>query len=1210
MRGSESDRMCRVSASLTPRFKCVDRLGRRRLAVLLVGALLTAAPAVLADPVIVLAGAGHTAAYSEAGSPATIEGGVTVSDSASTTLSGATATVSAGFFAGDLLAATTLGSITASYDTSTGVLTLSGTDTLANYQTVLNTVAFSSSSQNPTNFGADTNRTISWVLNDGTHTGAEAFAPFSDNFADLSNWTTTSGRVSVTGSTLYLSSGDVTSKVTTTGTFIGSLRITMKLNVPGTGDRFVVTHGTDTLVTLTGGGNITRGVAHYVEIDLDSSGTAKTYIEGTLTATQSGLGTGSGAIGLSDYGAGASQTTNFLVTDLAWTSTVSVTGVDNAPALAGAGGPISYTVQGTASVIAAAITASDVDNANLSGGTVSISSGFFTGDRLNFTNQNGISGSYNSTTGVLTLSGSSTIAHYQTALQSVTFDSTSANPTNAGTDTSRTVAFVVSDGTLSSASASVSVTINRATPAITTAPSATPISYGQTLASSTLSGGVASTAGTFAFTTPGTAPGIGTAAQGVTFTPTDVSNYTTATTTASVTVGKATPTITTAPSATAITYGQTLASSTLSGGVASTAGTFAFTNPATAPGGGTASQGVTFTPTDGTNYTTATTTARVTVSKVSPTITWTTPLAILYGTPLSAAQLNATASVPGTFTYSPASGTILDAAAQTLAVSFVPSDLADYNTATASVSLAVAKAPATLTVGNLTQTYDGSAKPVSVQTTPAGLSMSVIYVGVTGTPVNPGQYIVRVSVLDSNYWAAATATMTINPASQTISFPAVGALVGVPVSLVATASSGLPVTLTLVSGNATLTGSTLTIKDSNPVVVQASQAGNGNYAAAPSVTQTIGAQLAKQSQTITFVQPADQKSNAPSFSLQATASSGLPVAFTVLSGPALLAGSTVTLSGAVGTVSVQASQPGNSLYNAAPSVTVTFKVLSAATQIYFGTVSGGVNAGASREGLRAEATGQATSLAGYVSPDGSSGTLIGYLSGPGEGFVVSFSPDSSGNFTTTTTALPSTGGAGPTLTFVGRVSASAITGTIVELGASFSAALDPVSGPSAGIAGYYRGASLKSASGTTYSVVGTQGEVYVLAITPTMVVSGTGTVGSNNSFSISATQSATVTGAIDPATTTVTGSITSGAGAITSYSGLATTTTRTDRLVNLSALALVGTGQRVLMAGLVIAGPDPKPVLLRGVGPTLAGVGVSGVLANPVLVLLDSSGNL
>jgi hypothetical protein len=137
------------------------------------------------------------------------------------------------------------------------------------------------------------------------------------------------------------------------------------------------------------------------------------------------------------------------------------------------------------------------------------------------------------------------------------------------------------------------------------------------LADSNLTGGSASTDGTFAFTTPSTAPNAGTASQGVTFTPTNGDNYNNATTTVSVTTSKATPTIATAPTASDITDGQTLASSNLTGGLASTGGTFAFTTPGTSPAVGTANQDVTFTPTDTDNYNTATTTVSVTVSSGS-----------------------------------------------------------------------------------------------------------------------------------------------------------------------------------------------------------------------------------------------------------------------------------------------------------------------------------------------------------------------------------------------------------------------------------------------------------------------------------------------------------------------------------------------------------------------------------------------------------------
>ena len=175
----------------------------------------------------------------------------------------------------------------------------------------------------------------------------------------------------------------------------------------------------------------------------------------------------------------------------------------------------------------------------------------------------------------------------------------------------------------------------------------------------------------------------------MTFTPTDTTDYSTLTGTASVTVNKATSSVTTWPTASSITYGQTLASSTLSGGASTPAGSFAFTTPTPAPGAGTASQSVTFTPTDATDYSTLTGTASVTVNKATPSITWATPAAITYGTALSGTQLNATASVPGAFVYSPAAGTTPAVGNDTLSVTFTPTDATDYTTATASVTLVV-----------------------------------------------------------------------------------------------------------------------------------------------------------------------------------------------------------------------------------------------------------------------------------------------------------------------------------------------------------------------------------------------------------------------------------------------------------------------------------------------------------------------------------------
>jgi lysophospholipase L1-like esterase len=205
-------------------------------------------------------------------------------------------------------------------------------------------------------------------------------------------------------------------------------------------------------------------------------------------------------------------------------------------------------------------------------------------------------------------------------------------PSDAGTTNLFTLKVADNGSPSLSATQSFSVRVNKQTPVLT-APVATTITYGQTLASSSLSSGAAtnlvnnaSVAGGFAFTTPATAPGAGTASQSVTFTPTDTAHYNPATVSVNVTVNKQTPGLK-APVATAITYGQTLTNSSLSGGAAtnsannaSVAGGFAFTTPTMAPGAGTANQSVTFTPTDTSDYNLAAVNVSVTVNLASPTL--------------------------------------------------------------------------------------------------------------------------------------------------------------------------------------------------------------------------------------------------------------------------------------------------------------------------------------------------------------------------------------------------------------------------------------------------------------------------------------------------------------------------------------------------------------------------------------------------------------
>src|SRR4029453_11443939 len=106
---------------------------------------------------------------------------------------------------------------------------------------------------------------------------------------------------------------------------------------------------------------------------------------------------------------------------------------------------------------------------------------------------------------------------------------------------------------------------------------------------------------------------------------------------------------------------------------------------------------LTFTPADSTNYTGATAAVTITVLKATATVTWPAPGEIIYGTVLTAKHLNASATVPGTFDSTPDAGTVLDAGAHQLSLSFTPADATNYTAATANVSITVVKATPTIT---------------------------------------------------------------------------------------------------------------------------------------------------------------------------------------------------------------------------------------------------------------------------------------------------------------------------------------------------------------------------------------------------------------------------------------------------------------------------------------------------------------------------------
>lgn len=166
-------------------------------------------------------------------------------------------------------------------------------------------------------------------------------------------------------------------------------------------------------------------------------------------------------------------------------------------------------------------------------------------------------------------------------------------------------------------------------------------------------------------------------------------------------------------------------------------------------------------------------------------------------------------------------------------------------------TLAVSQATATVTLGGLSQFYDGTPKQASATTDPSGLNVSFTYNGSGVAPTNAGSYVVVATVSDTNYQGSASGTLNIAQTSQTINFaPLADKVYGdTPFMVSATASSGLPVSFTA-SGNCTVSGNTVTITGVGSCTVTASQPGNTNYSAATDVPQSFN--IAKASATVTI----------------------------------------------------------------------------------------------------------------------------------------------------------------------------------------------------------------------------------------------------------------------------------------------------------------------------------------------------------------------
>jgi uncharacterized repeat protein (TIGR03803 family) len=204
--------------------------------------------------------------------------------------------------------------------------------------------------------------------------------------------------------------------------------------------------------------------------------------------------------------------------------------------------------------------------------------------------------------------------------------------------------------------------------------------------------------------------------------------------------------------------------------------------------------------------------------------------------------------------------------------------------------------------------------------------------GTTVTLVAGGTCTIQATQAGNADYTAATPvnrSFQVTPLSQTIAFPPLSnQTYGTPPFTVsATASSGLRVSFnSQTTAVCKVAGTTVRLVTVGTCTIQATQPGNADYTAAPPVDQSF--QVAQGNQTITFPPLPNQTLGSPPFTVSATANSGLTVRFNSQTKPVCkVSGTTVTLV-AVGTCTIQATQPGNANYAAAAPVDQSFQVTS------------------------------------------------------------------------------------------------------------------------------------------------------------------------------------------------------------------------------------------------------------------------------------------
>ncbi len=375
-----------------------------------------------------------SASYTENGAPVNLTSIITVTDVDDANMESADIQIITAYQSGeDVLSFTSGGGISGAWDSGTGILTLTGSATKANYETALRSVTYQNTSEDP----VTTTRTVRFRVNDGdinsntvsrniTVVGVNDLPVLSDLETTPLAYTEDQGPLHVTNTIVITDIDDDSLAYATVRINPGYLPAEDTLvftNMPGITGAWTDVNGT---MTLTGPDTKANFQAALRSVSYINTNTGNP----SLTA----------------------RTMTFRVNDgkgnsNAPTRNISITRVNDAPVLSGIElTPLSYTEGAGAVPITATILVKDPDDSDIESATIQITGNYInTEDTLIFTNTASITSSWTQFTGTLTLTGSATKANYQAALRNVRYKN--KNTLNIAA-VPRTVTFIISDGFL------------------------------------------------------------------------------------------------------------------------------------------------------------------------------------------------------------------------------------------------------------------------------------------------------------------------------------------------------------------------------------------------------------------------------------------------------------------------------------------------------------------------------------------------------------------------------------------------------------------------------------------------------------------------------------------------------------------------------------------------------------------------------------------